>query len=404
MLVDNEEGFLEAYGSAFNTGVPGVVKTTELRTLAHDRDGGVLEDTLLLGDTALVNRTVVGVPCEVVGPDGSAMTVAARWDGDVWVEVDDCLLMETRRWKEGDRLVVARTVTKPDGVLVTSKTFMGKPKRRAPTFAAPPAPAEALPAGKKGKKLKKAEEKAAKKAAAAALAAATKKKGGGDDDDDDAKSDAGSDAGSVYSQVANAVGGFGFGGLFGGGGGDNTDAGKDGNKKDAGKTAKGVADGAKAAKFFNLDPATLFCGAFACSLRGTAGHVYVFEFAIGFAAKNLADTNKWSTPARVVNNLEIDGPTSLVVGLATGLTLSLTDVPDRDAVYDCMVGMLEKLPPSPGEDVHGDPDGRVAVPLRVGFDPERYVIVHIIHAGFLPDVGLVSKSNPVRPIALESAW
>ena len=108
--VDNQAGFLEAFGSAFATGVPGHVNAKELHSLAHDREAGVLEDTAMLGDTAVVNRTEVGKPREIVAPDGSAMRVTARWDGDVWVEVDEDLVLETRRWREGDFLVFARTV------------------------------------------------------------------------------------------------------------------------------------------------------------------------------------------------------------------------------------------------------------------------------------------------------
>ena len=134
--MDNQEPFLRAFGSAFHTGAPAVVRPKELHVLTHDRDGGALEDTLVLGDTAVVNRTRIGRACEIVGPDGAAMTVTARWDGDVWVEVDDALVMETRRWREGELLVVARTVTNDDGTLVTSKAFMGAPRKRAPAFEA----------------------------------------------------------------------------------------------------------------------------------------------------------------------------------------------------------------------------------------------------------------------------
>ena len=134
--VDNQEPFLRAFGSAFHTGAPAVVRPKELHVLTHDRDGGALEDTLVLGDTAVVNRTRIGRACEIMGPDGAAMTVTARWDGDVWVEVDDALVMETRRWREGELLVVARTVTNDDGTLVTSKAFMGAPRKRAPAFEA----------------------------------------------------------------------------------------------------------------------------------------------------------------------------------------------------------------------------------------------------------------------------
>ena len=111
--------------------------------------------------------------------------------------------------------------------------------------------------------------------------------------------------------------------------------------------------GAEAATFFGLDPAeTPFCGSFPCSLRGTPGQVYVFEFAIGFAAEGLAAAEKWSTPAIVVNDLEITSPTSLEIGLATGPTVKLDDVARQDETYDCMVTMLEKLPPSSEEDGH----------------------------------------------------
>ena len=94
--MDNQAGFLEAFGSAFATGVPGHVNAKELHSLAHDREAGVLEDTAMLGDTAVVNRTEVGKPREIVAPDGSAMRVTARWDGDVWVEVDEDLVLEDR--------------------------------------------------------------------------------------------------------------------------------------------------------------------------------------------------------------------------------------------------------------------------------------------------------------------
>ena len=97
--------------------------------------------------------------------------------------------------------------------------------------------------------------------------------------------------------------------------------------------AEGAADGAEAATFFSLEPAeTFFCGSFPCSLGGTRGHVYVFEFAIAFAAENLTSDNKWSTPAQVVNNLEIDGPTTLEITLATGSKVGLLRVSAYNSV------------------------------------------------------------------------
>ena len=70
-----------------------------------------------------------------------------------------------------------------------------------------------------------------------------------------------------------------------------------------------------------------------------------------------------------VNNLEIVGASSLVVGLTTGLNLEFEGVDDRDAVYECMVSMLEKIPPSPGEEVHAPPTR--ASPRRCGWDLSR---------------------------------
>ena len=367
--MDNQEPFLRAFGSAFHTGIPAVVRPKELHVLTHDRDGGALEDTLVLGDTAVVNRTRVGHPCEIVGPDGATMTVTARWDGDVWVEVDDSLVMETRRWREGELLVVARTVTNDDGTLVTSKAFMGAPRTKAPAFEAPSPAAAALsppggpamlsstPAiGMKGSGLKKG----------------TRKGGvlGADGDFDDSRSD----SGSVYSQVMDAARGLMFGESSPGG-------------SERGLTNRGGAGARASAEFFGLDPARVpLRGAFPCSLKGATGHLYIFEFHVGFGAVHLTDVNRWGTPAKLINNLEISGAAKLSVGLSTGAVLNFDDVEDRDAAYDCMVNMLEKIPPSPDEEVHGgDPTHRVPVPLRLGFEPERYVIVHVSRTEFLPE-------------------
>lgn len=371
--MDNQAGFLEAFGSAFATGVPGVVNAKELHSLAHDREAGVLEDTLMLGDTAVVNRTEVGVAREIVAPDGSAMRVTARWDGDVWVEVDEDLVLEVRRWREGDLLVVARTVTRDDGVLVTSKMFMGKPVRKQPVFLKP---------GDASQINSKRSKKSSKKS----------KKSKINEMDEDAASDAGSDAESVIShvgkQLESATAGM-FGGLFGGsgtggGGSPNANAGVT-DKTTPALSARGAAKPSNAASFFNLHGNTPFCGSFPCSLRNHPGHLYVFEFHVGFGALNLTETAKWQAPAKMVNNLEIVGASSILLGLTTGLNLEFQGIDDRDAVYECLVQMLEKIPPSPGEEVHGEIDHKIAAPLRLGFEQERYVFVHVVQAESLPD-------------------
>ena len=330
---------------------------------------------------------MAGALCEIVAPDGSAMRVTARWDGDVWVEVDEDLVLETRRWREGDFLVFARTVTRDDGTLVTSKMFMGKPRRKAPVFAAPaPDASLAVKSRKSSKKAKKS-----RRSAEAAM-----------DEDADAGSDAGSDAESVYSHVEKAVEtatGM-FGGLFGGskppdGGSPRSNDGSSRRaaaSSPAALSARGAAKPRDAATFFNLRPNASFCGSFPCSLRNHPGFLYVFEFHVGFGALNLTEHAKWHAPAKTVNNLEIVGASSLAVGLTTGLTLEFEGVDDRDAVYECMVSMLEKIPPSPGEEVHGEPDARVAAPLRLGFEQERYVFVHVVQADALPDAATGSVS------------
>jgi hypothetical protein len=211
--VDNQEGFIEAFGSAFDVHAPGSVTAKELHSLAHDREAGVLEDTTLLGDTAVCNRTVIGEQRDVVGPDGSLMRVSARWDGDVWVEVDDALVLETRRWREGEYLVVARTVARDDGTLVTSKAFMGKPLRKAPAFEAPDNTERTL-SGHTGQRSGRTKSKSRSKRSKRERESERAER----EMDEDAEG--GDDAESVYSAVEKAVEtvatGF-LGGLFGGG-------------------------------------------------------------------------------------------------------------------------------------------------------------------------------------------
>ena len=334
--MDNQEPFLRAFGSAFHTGAPAVVRPKELHVLTHDRDGGALEDTLVLGDTAVVNRTRIGRACEIVGPDGAAMTVTARWDGDVWVEVDDALVMETRRWREGELLVVARTVTNDDGTLVTSKAFMGAPRKRAPAFeAASPGAVLALSPGGGGPAMLSSDALIRAASSSASPKGKNAKKGSREDGDFD---DSRSDSGSVYSQVMDAARGFVFG---------ESSPGAGAGGELAQISSRGGAGARRAAEFFGLDPARVpLCGAFPCSLKGAAGHLYIFEFHVGFGASHLTDVNQWGTPAKLVNNLEISGAAKMTIGLSTGAILTFNDVEDRDAAYDCMVNMLEKIPVS----------------------------------------------------------
>ena len=56
-------------------------------------------------------------------PDGATSTVQSRWDDDVWVEVDELNLLETRRWLEKGFLIVARTISTENGEQVTSTSY-----------------------------------------------------------------------------------------------------------------------------------------------------------------------------------------------------------------------------------------------------------------------------------------
>ena len=120
-LTENAEAFVRACGATLNRRVLGKVDLKELRHLSHD--GDALEDTIVQGTVATTNVLKIGTWSEVVNADGSTMRVLARWDGDVWVEVDDCGLMETRRWMEKTSMIVTRTVSEKDGQLVTLKQY-----------------------------------------------------------------------------------------------------------------------------------------------------------------------------------------------------------------------------------------------------------------------------------------
>ena len=112
------------------------------------------------GCVAMTNVSEIDAWTEAVNSDGSTMRVRARWDGDVWVETDDCLLMETRRWMERGSMIVARTVSSEDGTMVTAKQYFTRCVKRATNVSVRPkaiAPAtkeatQALPTTKKPEK------------------------------------------------------------------------------------------------------------------------------------------------------------------------------------------------------------------------------------------------------------
>ena len=346
--MDNAKAFHEAYGSAFPSNAAFAVKEKELHVLKHDLKRGILEDVAVLGATALSNTTMIGRPTEVVAPDGACSTVTARWDGDVWVEVDDCLTLETRRWLRGNGdLVVVRTATREDGKLASSTMVMRAPTRAPPVLKTrTPPPSDGM------------------QEAAEAIAAA--------------KAGAMKEDNSTAASLQNA-----FARLFGSG--DRVNAATTSNDGAAGASA--------AAEFFNLDAATTpLVKTIACSLEGTRGHLYVFNYEIAFGALGLEPGSvAWTTPGKAVNELELTGNKSLLIGTTTGDVVTFEGIDDVNKTYDALVDVLDSVPLSPAEEVHGgDPAARVTSPIRVGFDPEQYVIVHVAQAGYLPSSALGS--------------
>jgi hypothetical protein len=277
--------------------------------------------------------------------------------------------------------------------------FMGKPIRKAPVFAVSE---DAREASRLGRATRMGSERA-RRFESDERAVDPRDADADADADAEAASDGGSDANSASSPLEKAVEratGM-FGGFFGGGkdvGNPKTAAtagaiskrSDETTREGSAVTARGAAKPRDAAVFFHLDPATTFRGAFSCALRDRPGHLYVFDYHVGFAALDLRDDARWHAPAKTVTNLEIVGVSTLAVGLSTGLHLDLDAVDDRDAAYECLVSMLEKVPQSPGEEVHGEPDARIATPLRLGFEGERFVFVHVAQATGLPESAIGS--------------
>ena len=171
---------------------------------------------------------------------------------------------------------------------MTSKMFMGKPRRKAPVFAAPaPDASLAVKSRKSSKKSRKSRKSLRRRWTRTPTPAA-----------------AGGAAESVYSHVEKAVEtatGM-FGGLFGGSrsgdGGDGSPKSREAAASSAALSARGARSARRRAEFFCLSPSAPFCGSFPCSLRNHPGHLYVFEFHVGFASLNLTEHAKWHAPAK----------------------------------------------------------------------------------------------------------
>ena len=134
-VVHNYRNFLRHCGVAFARSKldASVVKNTlgeaaktvdacEIHSISHTEN--TLADVLVSENgVSLTNITEIGKRRVIVFPDGATSTVQSRWDDDVWVEVDELNLLETRRWLEKGFLIVARTISTENGEQVTSTSY-----------------------------------------------------------------------------------------------------------------------------------------------------------------------------------------------------------------------------------------------------------------------------------------
>jgi len=98
------------------------VDACEIHSISHTEN--TLADVLVSENgVSLTNITEIGKRRVIVFPDGATSTVQSRWDDDVWVEVDELNLLETRRWLEKGFLIVARTISMENGEQVTSTSY-----------------------------------------------------------------------------------------------------------------------------------------------------------------------------------------------------------------------------------------------------------------------------------------
>lgn len=327
---------MEAAGAALARRFAGRVDLRETRHLTHD--GSRLEDTLVSGNVATTNVSEVDAWTEVVNADGSTMRVRARWDGDVWVETDDCALMETRRWMERGTMVVARTVADETGKLITSKQYFRRYVKAATDFSswklieAPNATPQALPAVDEKQK-----------------------------DDDEV---------SIFADPV----GFGskmLSGVFGG------------------SPKEEHAKGADILKLFKLPANTELLTSYECSLitptslppalaaKGDKGTLYVLKYAFAFVGDDRKTNVTWFTEALAVQELTVEGVNSIAMETADGSKIKLHNVKNRDAAFDSMISMLESMPdaeaPTPAMDSSSN-----GPPLKFGFDPEAHIILQLI--------------------------
>ena len=319
------------------------------------------------------------------------MTVTARWDGDVWVEVDDALVLETRRWIEGDFLVVARTTTLADGRLVTSRAFMGKPRRKAPRR-------RGASRGDRSRRRERARRRRRKRPRRSARRRFSRTR-------TPSRTPA-PEAESVYSPVEKAV-------------------------ETVASTVRCTARSSAApppSSRANRKPQSPRTRRRRCPRAGRP--VDRIERRARFSGGTPFDSVLRILPvhprvrARPPVHLRVPRPQGRAQPLPRSHTMERpreasssatsrlrrlllsSSVSPRDSTSNwtapatgtprtsawCMLGEAD---PSPGEEVLPRRERRAA-PLRVGFEPERYVFVHVVQAGSLPELRRGPSSSPRR--------
>lgn len=338
---ENAEAFVDAVGVALTRRFAGRIDLKELRHVAHEDDR--LEDTTVSGNVAMTNVSAIDAWTEIVNSDGSTMRTRARWDGDVWVETDDCLLMETRRWMEKTSMIVARTVTASDGTLVTMKQFFRRFVKDASVEANAAAAIGAANAAADAAKIAEQDDKAS--------------------DADDA---------SMFAEAidfgSRMFSGLGFG---------------------AGSPRAAQLEMVDIVKMFKLPADTELLATFECSIvtpstsaaslasKGDKGTLYVVKYAFLFVSDDKNSQVKWIADAMAIQELTVEGVNSISMETADGSKIKLNGMKRRDDAFDSMIAMLESMPnseePSPAMDAR--PCGP---PLKFGFRAESYVFLHLI--------------------------
>ena len=104
--------------------------------------------------------------------------------------------------------------------------------------------------------------------------------------------------------------------------------------------------------------------------------MYVLKYAFAFIGSD--QSNAWrGSPAMAVQELVVEGLNGIEMNTADGSKITINCMKERDEVFDNMIAMLEMMPVHRRTDA-GDGCGAQRPPLKIGFQPESYVFLHLI--------------------------